>query len=59
MLLDHGAAIRGIHEELALMRELLRAGLSLWRPRFLISIINTNDRISWVQPTGIGQTMVN
>jgi hypothetical protein len=29
MLLDHGAAIRGIHEELALMRELLRAGLSL------------------------------
>jgi hypothetical protein len=27
MLLDHGAAIRGIHEELALLRELLRGGL--------------------------------
>jgi hypothetical protein len=26
MLLDHGAAIRGIHEELALLRELLRGG---------------------------------
>jgi hypothetical protein len=27
MLLDHGAAIRGIHEKLALLRELLRSGL--------------------------------
>jgi hypothetical protein len=27
MLLDHGAAICGIHEELALLRELLRGGL--------------------------------
>jgi hypothetical protein len=27
MLLDHSAAIRGIHEELALLRELLRGGL--------------------------------
>jgi hypothetical protein len=27
MLLDHGAAIHGIHEELALLRELLRGGL--------------------------------
>jgi hypothetical protein len=27
MLLDHGAAIRGIHEELALLRELQRGGL--------------------------------
>jgi hypothetical protein len=27
MLLDHDAAIRGIHEELALLRELLRGGL--------------------------------
>jgi hypothetical protein len=27
MLLDHGAAIRGIHEELALLRELPRGGL--------------------------------
>jgi hypothetical protein len=26
MLLDHGAAIRGIHEELVLLRELLRGG---------------------------------
>jgi hypothetical protein len=22
----------------------------LWRPRFLITVINTNDRISWVKP---------
>jgi hypothetical protein len=27
LLLDHSAAIRGIHEELALLRELLRGGL--------------------------------
>jgi hypothetical protein len=27
MLLDHDAAIRGIHEELALLRQLLRGGL--------------------------------
>jgi hypothetical protein len=29
MLLDHGAAIYGIHEELALLRELLRGELPL------------------------------
>jgi hypothetical protein len=27
MLLDHGPSIRGIHEELALLRELLMGGL--------------------------------
>jgi hypothetical protein len=31
----------------------------LWRPRFLISVINANDRISWVKPADIGQNMVN
>jgi hypothetical protein len=31
MLLDHDAAICGIHEELALLRELLRGGLPLPR----------------------------
>jgi hypothetical protein len=31
----------------------------LWCPRFLISIINANDRFSWVNPADIGQTMVN
>jgi hypothetical protein len=31
----------------------------LWCPRFLISIISANDRISWVKPADIGQTMVN
>jgi hypothetical protein len=34
MLLDHGAAIRGIHEELALLRELLRGGLPPPRASF-------------------------
>jgi hypothetical protein len=28
---------------------------SMWRPMFLISIINANDWISWVKPTDIGQ----
>jgi hypothetical protein len=28
-------------------------------PRFLISVINANDRFSWVKLTDIGQTMVN
>jgi hypothetical protein len=27
----------------------------VWRPRFLISIINANDRISWVKLADIGQ----
>jgi hypothetical protein len=31
----------------------------MWRPRFLISVINANDRISLVKPTDIGQNMVN
>jgi hypothetical protein len=31
----------------------------MWRPRFLISVINANDRISWVKPADIGQTLVN
>jgi hypothetical protein len=31
----------------------------LWHPKFLISVINANNRISWVKPTDIGQTMVN
>jgi hypothetical protein len=39
--------------------EILFKGGRLWRPRLLISIINANDRISWVQPADIGQTMVN
>jgi hypothetical protein len=34
-------------------------GWLMWRPGFLISVINTNDRISWVKPVGVGQTMVN
>jgi hypothetical protein len=29
---------------------------ALWRPRFLISVINTNDQISWVKPADTGQT---
>jgi hypothetical protein len=32
---------------------------TLWRPRFLISVINANDRITWVKLSDIGQTMVN
>jgi hypothetical protein len=28
-------------------------------PGFLISIINANDRINWVKPVDIGQTLVN
>jgi hypothetical protein len=39
--------------------EILLKGDRLWRPRFLISVINANDRISWVKPADIGQTMVN
>jgi urease accessory protein UreE len=33
--------------------------VQMWHPRFLISIINANDRISWVKPADIGQSMVN
>jgi hypothetical protein len=29
---------------------------SVWRPRFLISVIKANDRISWVKPVNVGQT---
>jgi hypothetical protein len=28
----------------------------LWRPRFLISVIDANDRISPTQPADFGQT---
>jgi hypothetical protein len=28
----------------------------LWRPRFLIGVINANDRISRVKPADVGQT---
>jgi hypothetical protein len=31
----------------------------VWRPRFLITIINANDRISRVKPADPGQTLVN
>jgi hypothetical protein len=31
----------------------------LWCPRFLISVINANDRINWVKPVDIGKTLVN
>jgi hypothetical protein len=31
----------------------------MWRPKFIISIINANDRISRVKPADIGQTKVN
>jgi hypothetical protein len=31
----------------------------MWRPRFLISIISANDRINWVKPADVGQTLVN
>jgi hypothetical protein len=34
-------------------------GGRLWHPRFLISIISANDRISRVKPADVGQTMVN
>jgi hypothetical protein len=36
-----------------------RMDVQMWRSRFLISVINANDRISWVKPADIGQTMVN
>jgi hypothetical protein len=39
--------------------EILFKGGRLWRPRFLISVTNANDQISWVKPADIGQTMVN
>jgi hypothetical protein len=39
--------------------EILFKGGRLWRPRFLISAINANDRINWVKPADVGQTMVN
>jgi hypothetical protein len=39
--------------------EILLKGGRLWRPRFLISVINANDRISWVKSADIDQTMVN
>jgi hypothetical protein len=32
--------------------KLLDAGIILWRPNFLINVINDNDRIGWVKPTG-------
>jgi hypothetical protein len=31
----------------------------LWRPRFLINVINANDQISRVKPADPGQTKVN
>jgi hypothetical protein len=31
-------------------------GPRLWRPRFLISVINVNVRISQVKPADVGQT---
>jgi hypothetical protein len=39
--------------------EIILKGGRLWRPRFIISVINANDRISWVKPADIRQTMVN
>jgi hypothetical protein len=36
--------------------EILLKGGRLWRPRFLISIINANDRISRVKPADTSQT---
>jgi hypothetical protein len=30
--------------------------LFVWRPRFLIGVINANDRISRVKPAHTGQT---
>jgi hypothetical protein len=30
--------------------------VGLWRPRFLISVINANGRISWVKPADVGPT---
>jgi hypothetical protein len=36
--------------------EIMFKGGRLWRPRFLISVINANDQISWVKPADIGQT---
>jgi hypothetical protein len=34
-------------------------GGRLWHMRFLIRLISANDRINWVQPVDIGQTLVN
>jgi hypothetical protein len=31
----------------------------MWRPRFLISVINANGRINQVKPADFGQTEVN
>jgi hypothetical protein len=31
----------------------------MWHPKFLISLISANDRINWVKPVDIGQTLVN
>jgi hypothetical protein len=39
--------------------EILLKGGRLWRPRFLISIINANGRISQVKPADFGRTEVN
>jgi hypothetical protein len=36
--------------------EQVSAELKLWRPRFLIGVINANDRISRVKPADTGQT---
>jgi hypothetical protein len=33
-----------------------KADSQLWRPRFLITVISINDRISRVKPTDNGQT---
>jgi hypothetical protein len=39
--------------------EILFKGGRLWHPRFLISVINANGRISRVKPADIGQTLVD
>jgi hypothetical protein len=39
--------------------EILFKGDRLWRPRFLISVIDANDRSNRVKPVDIGQTLVN
>jgi hypothetical protein len=39
--------------------KILLKGGRLWRPRFLITVITTNDQISWVKPANTGPTEVN
>jgi hypothetical protein len=41
------------------LRELQGVQRSCDAPGFLISVINANDRINWVKPVDIGQTLVN